>query len=123
MSGKGNNVNALEKALVEFTKLVISLSESTDKKIDKLTESVRLLIDASIKAEERHSQYDSRFARTESALEHQNGKIDMLSDSHIVMSKDIETNASWRSTVNKTIISLCVLIAAGVILWMMNIPK
>lgn len=93
MKGNDNAKQGLEIALEGYARLVTEQNKDTNIKISSLTTSVQELVRISIQSEERHKQYDDRFARIEDNQKTAGIERKALSEHMLLTTKDIERNA------------------------------
>jgi hypothetical protein len=122
MSEKNNTSSGLEIALEGYARLVTEQNKDTNIKISSLTMSVQELVRISIQAEERHKQYDERFARIEDNQKAAGLERKALTEHMILTSKDIERNADRWAGMYKVLsgILTTVIGAAIIAIWIAN---
>ena len=99
------------------------IAKEASGKLEALTTAVQTLVETSIKSEERHKQYDSRFERAEITAKEQEQKLDHVSDVLIKVEKDLERGADWRKTMNKIASGTAISIISAIILASLLVAK
>lgn len=113
MSEKNNDNSNYKQAFDGYSRLILQQSEEsakrgerTNQKLESLIDVVQTLVITTTKSEERHKQYDDRFARIEDNEKRRSEESKAQNDLLIAMGKDLEVNKSKWSFLGKITISV-----------------